>query len=109
MQDGPPELRDHGRPRRVPEEFARLGARHAVTFDSGKEEKMILSHVDGIGGPIKLLGIDSFFCNVTSLSILAAQIRYRRLGDRRATKLPGGPRFLFSNSSNVRILSFNES
>ncbi len=34
------------------------GRANSVTFDAGKEEKLILSTTDGVGGPAKLLGVE---------------------------------------------------
>lgn len=34
------------------------GRANAVSFDAGKEDFMIISNVDPVGGPIKLLGVD---------------------------------------------------
>ncbi len=34
------------------------GRANSVTFDAGKEETMIVSNVDGMGGPAKLLGVE---------------------------------------------------
>ena len=42
----------------------RWGRAHRVTFDAGKEDSMIISTTDGLGGPAKLLGIE-FDCKLS--------------------------------------------